>query len=56
MRIQVYHNIGKTGNLNVHFSRQGIGKKYLKYVFTEGIYLQHREFLNFEKLKDVTGL
>ena len=39
----------KAGNLDIHFSRQwkhGICRKYLKYVFTQGIYLQHRE--NFE--------
>ena len=47
------HGTGKTGNLDVHFSRQGkhreFAKKYLKYDFTRGICLQHRE--NFEVLK-----
>ena len=47
------HGTGKTGNLNVHFSRQGkhreFAKKYLKYSFTQGIYHQHRE--NFESQK-----
>ena len=44
----------EAGNLDIHFSRQWkheICQKYLKYVFTQGIYLQHRE--NFE-IKECT--
>ena len=48
--LQGCHGTGKTGNLKVHFSRQGkhreFAKKYSKYVFTQGIYHQHRENLS----------
>ena len=50
------HGTGKTGNLKVHFSRQGkhreFAKKYLKYVVTQGIYHQHRENLSVLKKKE----
>ena len=55
MCFQGCHGTGKTGNLKVHFSRQGkhreFAKKYLKNVFTQRIYHQHRENLSVFKKK-----
>ena len=42
--IQGGQGTGKTGNWDVHFSRQGKHREFAKkYDFRQGIWLQHRE-------------
>ena len=54
------HGTGKTGNLKVHFSRQGkhreFAKKIFLNVFTRGIYHQHRENLSVLKKNNKKNL
>ena len=49
------HGTGKTGNLEVPFSRQGKHREFAKNIknmfFTQGIYHQHREKFRVERKK-----